>query len=62
MNGTKYDLNESCSSNIVFLIENNFQEDYVSILPQKLTLNFENALFLSAHCKILKTVWKKINM
>ena len=62
MNGTKYDLNESCSSNIVFLIENNFQEDYVSILPQKLTLNFENALFLLAHCKILKTVWKKINM
>ena len=48
MDGTKYDLNESCSSNIVFLRESRFQEDYVDISPRTLTLNFEISLFLSA--------------
>ena len=33
-----------CSSNLVFLRENHFQRDKVTIPPQKLTLNFENAL------------------
>ena len=51
MNEIKNDPNESYSSNLLFLREN-----------QKLALNLENALFLSAHCKILVTVWKKINM
>ena len=45
------DLNESCSSNLVFLRENHFQRDSVTISPQKLTLNFENALFLSTNFK-----------
>ena len=58
----KNDLNESCSSNLVFLRENHFQKDQVAISPQKLTLNFENALFLLAHFKILVTVGKKINI
>ena len=35
--------NETCSSNLVFLRENNFQRDSVAISPQKLTFNFENA-------------------
>ena len=41
-------VNESCFSNLVFLKEYRFQKDWVNIWPQKLTLNFENALFLSA--------------
>ena len=42
---TKNDHNESCSSNLVFLRENHFQRDSVTISPQKLTLNFKNAQF-----------------
>ena len=53
--------NESCSSNLVFLRENHFQWDSVAISPQKLTLNFENALFLSAHSKIWVTDFSSIN-
>jgi len=48
---TKNDLNESCSSNLVFLRENHFQRETVTISPKKLTLNFENSLFLSTHSK-----------
>ena len=48
----KNDLNESYSSNLVFLRENHFQRDSVAISPQKLTLSFENALFLLTHFKI----------
>ena len=59
---TKNDLNESCSSNLVFLRENHFQRDSVTISPQKLTLNFENALFLSTHFKIWGQDGEKINM
>ena len=59
---TKNDHNESCSSNLVFLRENHFQRDSVTISPQKLTLNFENALFLLTHFKIWVRVGKKINM
>ena len=50
----KNDLNESCSSNLVFLRENHFQKDQVAISPQKLTLNLENALFLLAHLNVRK--------
>ena len=57
----KNDLNETCSSNLVFLRENHFQRDSVTISSQKLTLNFENALFLSAHLKIFVTVGGKNN-
>ena len=39
---------ESCSPNLIFLSKNHFQNDKVSIFPQKLALNFDNALFLSA--------------
>ena len=49
---TKNALYESCSSNLVFLRENHFQRDSVATSPHKLTLNFENALFLSTHFKI----------
>ena len=52
MTEMKNDLNEGCLSNLVFLRENHFQRDSVAISPQKLTLNFENALFLSTHFKI----------
>ena len=48
----KNDLNEKYSSNLLFLREDHFQGDSVAISPQKLTLNFENALFLSTHFKI----------
>ena len=48
----KNDLIESCPSNLVFLRENHFQRDSVAISSQKLTLNFENALFLLTHFKI----------
>ena len=54
-------LNKSCSSNLVFLRENHLQKDQVAISPQKMTLNFENALFLSAHLKILVTFSAEIN-
>ena len=54
-------LNKSCSSNLVFLRENHLQKDQVAISPQKMTLNFENALFLSSHLKILVTFSAKIN-
>ena len=50
-------LNKSCSSNLVMLRENHFQRDQVAISPFKLTLNFENSLFLSAHLKIWLTYW-----
>ena len=53
------DINESCSSNLVFLRENHFQRDPVPNSPQKLTLNFENALFLSTYFKIGVRVVKK---
>ena len=62
MNEIKNDPNESYSSNLLFLRENHVQEDWMNIWPQKLTLNLENVLLLSAHCKILAGVWKKINM
>ena len=54
-------LNKSCSSNLVFLRENHLQKDQVAISPQKMTLNFENALFLLAHLKILVTFSAEIN-
>ena len=59
MNRIKNDHNESCSSNQIFLRENRFQKNLVNISPKKLTLNFENALFLSPEWKILAIVWKK---
>ena len=49
MTETKNDINDSCSSNLVFFIENHFQEDHLEISRQKLTPKFENALFLSAY-------------
>ena len=55
----KNDLNESCSSDLVFLRENHFQRDLVAILPQKLTLNAKNALLLSTYFKIWVTVGKR---
>ena len=58
----KNDLNESCSSKLVFERENHFQRDSVTISPQKLTLKFENALFLSTHFKIWVRVEEKMNM
>ena len=42
----KNDLNESCSSNLVFLRENYFQRDSVAISPQKLTLNLKMPYFI----------------
>ena len=42
----KNDLNKSCSSNLVSSRENHSQRDSVAISPKKMTLNFENALFL----------------
>ena len=47
----KNNLIESCSSNLVFLRENNFQRDLVAISPQKLTSNFENAQFFWLICR-----------
>ena len=58
----KNDLDESCSANLVFLRENLLQRDSVAISPQKLTLNFENAQFLSTHFKIWVRVGEKIDM
>ena len=62
MTNMKNDFNEIFSSNLVFLRENHFQRDSVPISPQKLTLNFENALFLSTHFKIWVRVGEKIDM
>ena len=62
MTKIKNDFNESFSFNLVFLIENHFWEDQGDISPWELTLNFENAIFLLAHFKILVIVGKKINI
>ena len=62
MNRIENDLNKSCASNQLSFRENHFQKNLVTISPQKLTLNFENALFLTAQWKILATVWEKINI
>ena len=40
--------NESCSIKLLFLTENYFQSKKVEFWTSKLTLNFENALILSA--------------
>ena len=48
MTKMKNDYNEIFSSNLVFLRENHFWEDWRDISIWELTLNFENALFLSA--------------
>ena len=51
MTETKNDINDSCSSNLVFFIENHFQEDHLEISRQKLTPKFD-ALFLLAYFKL----------
>ena len=40
-------INESCLFELLFLKENHFQSKKVEFWTSKLTLNFENALFLS---------------
>ena len=40
-------INESCLLKLVFSMENHFQSKKVEFWTSKLTLNFENALFLS---------------
>ena len=40
-------INESCSPNFIFGKENRFPEDSVDIWPRKLTLNSDNAQFLT---------------
>ena len=46
----KNDHNESYFSNLLFSRKNNFQKGQFAILHHKLTVNFENALSLSANC------------
>ena len=53
-------VNKSSSFNLTFLRENQFQKDYICFWLEKLTSNFQNALFLSAYFQILVTVWKEI--
>ena len=59
---TKSEVNESCSSNLIFLRENHFQKDLISFRPLKLTLNFQNSLFLLAYFKILEVARDKITI
>ena len=59
MNEIKNDFIESRSSNLLFLRENFFQDDLVNVLHQNITLNFENTLFLLAHCKIVVIFWER---
>ena len=40
---------ETYSFDLIFWNNNHFQDDKVRISPQKWTLKFENAQFLSAH-------------
>ena len=40
-------VNKSWSPNLIFIQENNSQEDLVDTWPQKLTLNSENNQFLT---------------
>ena len=40
-------VNKSCSPNLIFKKENYFQENQIDIWPQKLTLNSENAQYLT---------------
>ena len=56
------DVHESWSSNLIFLRENHFQRNPISFRPLKLTLNFQNALFLLAHFKILEVVRDEITI
>ena len=56
----KIDINESCSSNLIFLRENHLQKDQNAFKSSKLTPNFQNALFLSGYFKSVVTDTKKI--
>ena len=60
MNEIESPVNESCSSNPIFLKENRFQKDQITFLPLKLTPNFKNALCLTAYFKSVETDWKEI--
>ena len=51
---------ESCSSNSIFLRENQIQKDQITFSPLKLTSNFQNALFLQAYFKSVVTDKNKI--
>ena len=62
MNKIKSVVTESCSSDLIFLTENHFQNDYITFWPLKLTPNFKNALFLSAYFKSVVTDRKKITI
>ena len=54
---------KSGSPNLTFRKENHFQEDWVDIWPQKLTLNSENAQFLMTLPQTgLKIIKKSIGM
>ena len=60
MNEMKSAVNESCSSNLIFLKESRFQKDSITFLPLKLTPNLKNALSLTAYFKSVETDWKEI--
>ena len=56
----KIDINESCSSNLIFLRENHLQKDKNAFKSSKLTPNFHNALFLLAYFKSAMTIGKEM--
>jgi len=58
----KIDINESCSSNLIFLRENHLQKDWNAFKSSKWTPNFQNALFLSAYFKSAMTVGKEMTI
>ena len=62
MTENKNDVNKSSSSNLIILRENHFQRNPISFRPLKLTLNFQNALFLLTHFKILEVVRYEITI
>ena len=62
MTKIKNDVNESWSFNLMFLSENDFQGNLIISWPLKWTLNFQNALFISAHFRILEVVWDEIDI
>ena len=62
MNKVKSVITESCSSDLIFLIENRFQKDYIAFWPLQLTPNFKNALSLSAYFKSVMTDGKEITI
>ena len=59
MNKTKSVVAKSCSSSLIFLYKNCFQDDFIDFWHKKLTLKAENAQFLTELNQVVSQDLKK---